>query len=167
MRSVRGSRELKAGEESCISSALVCGQSISSPVGSPYPRLFPVASVSRELDAKKQVPYSEQCSVQTPAPFVPRLLPVLALSEANEQQLRHWVAAFGTPQQVSLRSRIVLAAAAGESDSAIVRDLDVNRNTVILWRARFEREGLDGLWEVAPGREHRDQTADETEIMPT
>jgi putative transposase len=74
------------------------------------------------------------------------LLPVLALSEADEQQLRHGVAGFGTPQQVSLRSRIVLAAAAGESDSAIVRDLDVNRNTVILWRARFEREGLDGLW---------------------
>ena len=77
---------------------------------------------------------------------------VLALKEADEQQLRHWVAAFGTPQQVSLRSQIVLAAAAGQSESAIARNLEVNRNTVILWRARFEQEGLDGLWEVAPGR---------------
>jgi putative transposase len=50
-----------------------------------------------------------------------------------------------TPQQVSLRSQIVLAAAAGESDSAIARDLRVNRNTVILWRNRFVKEGLDGF----------------------
>jgi transposase len=86
------------------------------------------------------------------AGFVPRSRPALALKETDERQLRQWVAAFGTPQQVSLRSRIVLGSAAGQSDSAIARDLDVNRNTVILWRSRFEEEGLDGLWEVAPGR---------------
>ena len=51
-----------------------------------------------------------------------------------------------------MRSRIVLAAATGQSDSAIARDLDVNRNTVILWRTRFQQEGLDSLWEVAAGR---------------
>jgi transposase len=83
---------------------------------------------------------------------VPRSHPVLTLKEGDEQQLRQWIAAYGTPQQVCLRSRIVLAAAAGQSDRAIVQDLGVNRNTVILWRARFQREGLDGLWEVAPGR---------------
>jgi hypothetical protein len=30
--------------------------------------------------------------------------------------------------------------------------LSVNRNTVILWRKRFAVQGLDGLWDVAPGR---------------
>jgi len=84
--------------------------------------------------------------------LVPRVQPALALDPTDEGQLRQWVAAFGTPQQVSLRSRIVLAAAAGQSDSAIARDLAVNRNTVILWRGRFQQDGLDGLWEVAPGR---------------
>ena len=83
---------------------------------------------------------------------MPRSHPLLTLKEGDEQQLRQWVAAYGTPQQVCLRSRIVLAAAAGQSDSAIVRDLGVNRNTVILWRARYQRDGLDGLWEIAPGR---------------
>ena len=83
---------------------------------------------------------------------MPRSHPALALKDGDEQQLRQWIAAFGTPQQVSLRSRIVLAAAAGQSDSAIARDLAVNRTTVILWRGRFRQEGLDGLWEVAPGR---------------
>jgi len=60
--------------------------------------------------------------------------------------------AHGTPQQVTLRSRIVLAAADGQPDSAIARDLDVNRKTVVLWRARFAEEGIESLWEVAPGR---------------
>lgn len=84
--------------------------------------------------------------------FVPRSRPALILQPADEQQLRQWVAAFGTPQQVAMRSRIVLAAATGQADSDIARELAVNRNTVILWRTRFQQEGLDGLWEVAPGR---------------
>src|SRR6516164_4664925 len=83
---------------------------------------------------------------------MPRSRPALALKEAEQQQLCQWVSAFGTPQQVCLRSRIVLAAASGQSDSAIARELDVNRNTVILWRHRFQQDGLDGLWEIAPGR---------------
>jgi hypothetical protein len=37
------------------------------------------------------------------------------------------------PQQVALRCRIVLAAAAGESDVTIAKQLSVDRNTVILW----------------------------------
>src|SRR5437868_6988802 len=76
----------------------------------------------------------------------------LTLKEADQQQLRQWVSAFGTPQQVALRSQIVLAAAEEQSDNAIAQRLDVNRKTVRLWRARFRQEGLDSLWEVAPGR---------------
>lgn len=83
---------------------------------------------------------------------MPRSRPALALEDADEQQLRQWVASFGTPQQVALRSRIVLAAAGGQSDSAVARELAVNRSTVILWQTRFKEKGLDGLWEVAPGR---------------
>lgn len=44
-----------------------------------------------------------------------------------------------------------MAAAAGKSDVAVAEQLAVNRNTVILWRERFREEGLDGLWDVAPG----------------
>jgi transposase len=81
-----------------------------------------------------------------------RTSPALALKESDEQQLRQWVSAFGTPQQVALRCRIVLAVAKGQSDYAIAAQMETNRKTVMLWRARFEQEGLDGLWEVAPGR---------------
>ena len=65
------------------------------------------------------------------------------ISEVERQKLQQWVAAHGTPQQVALRCRIVLAAAAGESDVAIARRLVVNRNTVLLWRKRFSDKGLD------------------------
>jgi Homeodomain-like domain len=53
---------------------------------------------------------------------------------------------------VALRGRIVLAAAAGESHVALAERLSVNRNTVILWRKRVRDEGLDCLWDIAPGR---------------
>jgi transposase len=74
------------------------------------------------------------------------------LSDIERVKLQQWTAAHGTPQQVALRCRIVLAAAAGESDVTIAKQLSVNRNTVILWRKRFAADGLDGLWDIAPGR---------------
>jgi transposase len=70
----------------------------------------------------------------------------------EREKLQQWTAAHGTPQQVALRCRIVLAAAAGDSDVTIAKRLSVNRNTVILWRKRFGDEGLDGLWDIAAGR---------------
>src|SRR5437588_9596926 len=74
------------------------------------------------------------------------------LSAVEQQKIEHSIAAHGTPRQVALRCRIVSAAAADESDVAIAQQLSVNRNTVILWRKRFADEGLDGLWDIAPGR---------------
>src|SRR5712691_8844223 len=74
------------------------------------------------------------------------------LSAVEQQKIEQWIAAHGTPQQVALRCRIVSAAAAGESDVAIAQRLSVNRNTVILWRKRFRDEGVDDLWDIAPGR---------------
>jgi DNA-binding NarL/FixJ family response regulator len=61
---------------------------------------------------------------------MPRSRPALILKAADEQQLRQWVAALGTPHQVAMRSRIVLAAATGQPDSEIAQELAVNRNTV-------------------------------------
>jgi transposase len=83
---------------------------------------------------------------------VPRSSLPLKLEDSDKLQLLQWASAFGTPQQVALRCRIALAAAEGESADQIAARLEVNRKTVMLWRARFEQEGLEGLWEVAPGR---------------
>jgi transposase len=83
---------------------------------------------------------------------MPRSTPPLSVSQDQEKQLEQWLAALGTPQQVALRCRIVLAAGRGESEAAIASKLDVNRKTVRLWRERFSRDGLQSLWEIAPGR---------------
>jgi len=84
--------------------------------------------------------------------MVQQSTPAIQIKEADQQQLHRWVAAFGTPQQVAMRSRIILAAAEGQSDNSIAGRLEVNRKTVTLWRNRFNQEGPDSLWEVAPGR---------------
>ena len=53
---------------------------------------------------------------------------------------------------MALRCRIVLAAGSGRTEMEIAAALKINRKTVRLWRDRFTREGLQGLWEIAPGR---------------
>lgn len=83
---------------------------------------------------------------------MPRLTPVLAVSDDQRKQIQQWLAALGTPQQVALRCRIILAASLGDSEAAIAAKLEVNRKTVRLWRERFVKEGLKGLWEIAPRR---------------
>ena len=65
----------------------------------------------------------------------------LILSYSNLDQrsgeLQRWLVALGTPQQVALRCRIILAVAAGKAEMAVAAENGVNRKTVRLWRERF------------------------------
>src|ERR1700688_62168 len=83
---------------------------------------------------------------------MPRPTHVLVVSVDQRKQIGQWVTALGTPQQVALRGRIVLAAGDGQCEAPIAADLKVDRKTVRLWRERFVAKGLPGLWEIAPGR---------------
>lgn len=83
---------------------------------------------------------------------MPRTSPTVRLIEAEREQLERWVAAHGTPQQVALRCRIVLAAAAGDTNQQIAAACDIDAKTVALWRARFIQSGAQSLWEIASGR---------------
>jgi len=51
---------------------------------------------------------------------------VCRLSGAEKEKLDDWIGAHGTPQQVAVRCRIVVAAAAGKSDVAIADQLSVH-----------------------------------------
>jgi transposase len=84
--------------------------------------------------------------------IMPRAATPVELNDAIRQQLEQWVSAHGTPQQVVLRCRIVLAAAAGYNNVAIGEQVGVDVKTVALWRTRFVEAGAKGLWEIAPGR---------------
>jgi transposase len=83
---------------------------------------------------------------------VPRVARTIQLDPTDRIELDRWVGAHGTPQQVTQRCRIVLEASAGHQDKDIADTLQINVKTVALWRGRFLNEGIDCLWEVAPGR---------------
>lgn len=83
---------------------------------------------------------------------VPRVARTIQLDPTDRIELDRWVGAHGTPQQVTQRCRIVLEASAGHQDKDIADTLQINVKTVALWRGRLLKEGIDCLWEVAPGR---------------
>ena len=83
---------------------------------------------------------------------MPRVSPGVSLSDVERERLEAWVSAHGTPQQVALRCRIVLAAAAGQTNLTISQESGINPKTVALWRDRFVEAGPEGLWEISPGR---------------
>ena len=83
---------------------------------------------------------------------MPRIARRVILTPQDREEIEQWVTAHTTPQQVSQRCRIVLAAAAGRQDREIAEDLEINCKTVALWRGRFGDEGADCIWEVAAGR---------------
>ena len=66
-----------------------------------------------------------------------RLHAIVSVSDVEREQLEAWVRAHGTPQQVALRCRIVLAAAAGQTNLTISEESGINPKTVALWRDRF------------------------------
>ena len=66
-------------------------------------------------------------------------------SADEHRELERWVRRRKTPQALALRARIVLAAAAGESDVAVAERLGTTRVTVGKWRRRFVAAGCDGL----------------------
>jgi putative transposase len=61
----------------------------------------------------------------------------LSLSEVERTELEGLVRRHGTPQQLALRGRIILAAAQGKNNSQIARELDVCVDTVRSWRSRW------------------------------
>ena len=73
----------------------------------------------------------------------------IALSDAERQGLEALLRRHSTPQQLVLRARIVLAAAAGRNNAQIVRDLAVDIGTARRWRGRWLGLQAVGLAELS------------------
>jgi len=70
--------------------------------------------------------------------------------------LESWVRAATSEQRLALRARIVLAAAGGESTTAIAQEVAVRTATVSKWRTRFAERRLAGLQDAPrPGKPAR------------
>jgi transposase len=80
---------------------------------------------------------------------VPRVAPAIELNPVMKARLDHLARAASTPQALALRSRIVLAAAAGQANQQIAIALQVPEVTVGKWRRCFASQGMDGLQDAA------------------
>ncbi len=63
--------------------------------------------------------------------------PTIDLTDIERHELETLVRRHTTPQQLALRARIVLRAAAGVNNSQIARQLGVNVDTARRWRQRW------------------------------
>lgn len=77
------------------------------------------------------------------------MAPAIELNPVMKATLDHLARSASTPQALALRSRIVLAAAAGQANQQIATALQVPEVTVGKWRRCFANKGLAGL-EDAP-----------------
>ena len=81
-----------------------------------------------------------------------RRLTPLQLAADERSRLEAWARRPKTAQRLALRSRIVLAAAEGRSNTDIADDLGITLPTVGKWRQRFLDDRLEGLVdELRPG----------------
>jgi transposase len=69
----------------------------------------------------------------------------LTLTPAESETLQRWARRPKSAQALALRSRIVLACAAGKSNTIVAEELQTTRQTVGKWRSRFLKRRLQGL----------------------
>lgn len=70
---------------------------------------------------------------------MPKRATAIHLREKEQEELTRLTKRHRSEQQVVLRARIILAAAQGSSNIQIARELDLNVDTVRLWRDRWAR----------------------------
>src|SRR4029079_6415148 len=81
-------------------------------------------------------------------PFAPAS--ALEVSDTERQELSLLTSSRAAPQGVAMRARIVLGAADGVANKVLARQLSARLHTVLLWRRRYEEEGLIGILEDRP-----------------
>src|SRR2546425_11133923 len=79
---------------------------------------------------------------------MPKRATKVVLSEKEQEALVQITKRHRSEQQLAQRARIILAAAQGNSNAQIARELHINVDTVRLWRGRWG--GLEGGGPVTP-----------------
>jgi transposase len=93
-------------------------------------------------------------------------MPPLTLTVEEHDTLERWARRRTTAQALALRARMVLASAAGKTNTAIARETRVKKQTVGKWRARFLARRLDGLLdEPRPGAPRKITDADVEQVV--
>lgn len=74
----------------------------------------------------------------------------LVITDEDRRELSQIVGLRSAPQSVVLRAKIVLGAADGVANKVLARHLTASLPTVLLWRGRFQEDGLAGILEDRP-----------------
>jgi len=78
---------------------------------------------------------------------------VLVLDAELREQLESLANSRSLPAGLVRRAKIILLSASGKTNVEIARQLETSKVTVSLWRCRFLRQGVSGLYdELRPGR---------------
>ena len=88
----------------------------------------------------------------------------LILTDAQRKQLLAISRHRSTPRGIVLRISIVLGAAEGVANRALARKLSTSVPTVLLWRKRYESDGLKGLLEERPRSSRPKRISGEQEV---
>jgi transposase len=97
-----------------------------------------------------------------------RPVPPIVLTTDERETLERWARRPTTAQALALRARLVLRCAAGETATAIARDVHVTKQMVGKWRGRFLARRLDGLLdEPRPGVPRKITDADVERVLTT
>jgi putative transposase len=100
---------------------------------------------------------------------MPKRATAIHLSEQEREELTRLTKRSRSEQQVVLRARIILASAQGASNAQIARDLQINVDTVRLWRDRWAKGQESDHEEGSPQNArlvHRLQDAPRPGAMP-
>src|SRR5680860_492365 len=73
------------------------------------------------------------------------VIKVIELAEGERDELERIVAAASSEVRTAERARIVLAASEGLKGAEICERVGCSMPTVVKWRGRYEREGIEGL----------------------
>jgi putative transposase len=87
----------------------------------------------------------------------------LKVSNSDRQQLRAISRHRSTPRGIVMRINIVLGAAEGLANRVLARKLGTSVPTVLLWRKRYESDGLRGILEDRPRSGRPKQISSERE----
>jgi transposase len=95
-----------------------------------------------------------------------RPIPPLTLTDDERDTLERWSRRPTTAQALAARARVILGCAAGQSNTAVARELRLTKQTIGKWRTRFLSQRLDGLLdEPRPGAPRRIGDAEVERVM--
>ena len=98
--------------------------------------------------------------------LMPAIAPPLAISPEDLYTLSQWSRSGSIRAALVERAKILLLAAQGTSNTEIAQHVGCSRPTVILWRHRYTKAGLDGLGDQPrPGRPQTVRATRRAEIL--